>query len=243
MKKLLLGITFVVGLCVLVLIVGSFYLGSIVKAGVNGYAPKVTQTRVTLASASISPLNGSGTLRGLVVGNPAGWSDANLASLGRIHISVAPKSLFADHIVIDDIDIDAPEFDYETKFTSSNVGDLLDNVNRATGTSAGTATAKNGKPLKFEVRRLRVQNGVVQLGAGSKSVRVALPTVELTNIGTAQGGITSAQLVAKVTRALSDQIGHAAAEAAAKAGAAAVQQGLKSATDRVKGLFDSAIKK
>lgn len=239
MKRLLWGVVVVLGLCVVVLIVGSFYLGSIVKTAVNGYAPKVTQTRVTLAGASISPLNGSGTLRGLVVGNPAGWSDANLASLGRIHVSMAPKSLFGDHIVIDDIDIDAPTFDYERKFTSSNVGDLLDNVERAPGTSAGTATAKNGKPLRFEVRHLRVENGFVQLGAASKSARIPLPTVELTNIGTAQGGITPAQFATTVVRALSDQIGHAAAQAAVNAGAAAVQQQLKGAADGMKGLLHS----
>ena len=41
-----------------------FFLGSIVTAGVNNFAPKLTQTTVVLQSASISPLSGSGTLSG-----------------------------------------------------------------------------------------------------------------------------------------------------------------------------------
>ncbi len=238
MKKVLMGLGALVMLCLVVLIVASFFLGSIVRAGVNGYGPKVTQTKVALAGASISPFSGSGTLRGLVVGNPQGWSGTNLASLGRIHVAVQPKSLFGDHVVIDDIDVDAPEFDYETKFTSSNVGDLLANVERVSGTSAGTTTARNGKPLRIEVRHFRVRNGVVRLGAASKALRIPLPPVELTDIGTGQGGVTSAQFATAVVRALTDDILHATTQAAQKAGAAAVQQQVQGATDKVKGLFN-----
>ncbi len=237
MKKLLIGGGIVVGLCVVALVVASFFLGSIVIGGVNSYGPRVTHTRVSLRGATISPLSGSGSLRGLVVGNPKGWGDADLASLGSIHISVVPRSLFGDHVVIDDIDIEAPEFNYETRFTSSNVGDLLDNVERAAGTSAGTATAKNGKPMRFEVRHLRVRNGVVRVGVGSDSARVELPPIELTNIGTREGGITSAELTTTVMRALSNDILHATTQAAVKAAGEAAGQQLKSAADKVKGLF------
>lgn len=245
MKKLLIAGGVVVGLCVAGLVTASFFLGSIVKTGVNSYAPRVTQTRVSLAGASISPFSGSGSLRGLVVGNPKGWSDADLVSLGRVHVAVVPKSLFGDHVVIDDIDIDAPEFDYETRITSSNVGDLLANVERVAGTSAGTATTKSGQPLRFEVRRFRVRNGRVRLGTASKAVTVPLPPVELTNLGTAQGGITAAQLTTAVVRALTadivragtDAAKQAAAQAAEKAAGSAAGEKLKGAADKVKGLF------
>jgi uncharacterized protein involved in outer membrane biogenesis len=245
MRKLLIAGGVVVALCVAALITVSFFLGSIVTKGVNSYAPRVTQTRVTLAGASISPLSGSGSLSGFVVGNPRGWSDADLVSLRRIHVAVVPRSLFADHIVIENIDIDAPEFDYETRITSSNVGDLLANVERVSGTSAGTATAKSGQPLKFEVRHFRVRNGIVRLGTGSKAVSVPLPPVELTNIGTSEGGITSAQLATTVVRALTNDIVRAGADAARKAATDAARKAaesaagdkLKGAADKVKGLF------
>jgi hypothetical protein len=47
---------------------------------VNSFAPKLANTKVVLSSADISPFSGSGTLRGFVLGNPAGWSDANLVA-------------------------------------------------------------------------------------------------------------------------------------------------------------------
>src|SRR5216683_7843861 len=140
MKKLVVIGAVLAGLCAVAFVIASHFLGSIVTGGVNNYAPRLTQTKVTLESASISPLSGTGSLHQLVVGNPKGWSDGDLVSLGRIHVTVVPKSLFGDHIVIDDIDVQAPEFNYETKIVSSNVGDLLANIEQATGTKA---TAKS----------------------------------------------------------------------------------------------------
>lgn len=246
-KKLLVAGGAVVGLCVVALVVASFFLGSIVKAGVNGYGPKLTQTRVSLSGASISPLSGSGTLRGLEVGNPKGWSDANLLSFGRVHVSVEPKSLFGDRIVINDIDVRKPEFDYETKLVASNVGDLLATINRATGSKSAGAKAKNGKPLRVEVRHLRVSGGVVRLGASKAAVSFPLPPIELSDIGTKNGGVSPAELVSVVMRAVRNDIVQAAASAASvgKAGAKAANEAAQNATnqavqgakDKVKGLL------
>jgi hypothetical protein len=240
MKKLLVAGGAVLALCAVVIVIASFFLGSMVTAGVNAYAPRITGTRVTLGGASISPLTGSGSLRGLVVGNPAGWSDAALVSLGRVHVAIDPTSLFGDHVVIEDIDVEAPEFDYETKILSSNVGDLLATIDRASESGAGTAKAKNKAPMRFEVRHFRVTDGVVRLGAGKASVRVPLPTIELSDLGTNGQGLTSPQLAAAIARTLASDIMQAGARAAeqgaATAGAAAAQA-VKGAGSRVKSLF------
>src|SRR6186713_2813336 len=59
-------------IAVLVLLVGlyvtmQFFLGGIVKSAVNKYGPGITQTKVELQGANISPLSGEGTLNGLAV--------------------------------------------------------------------------------------------------------------------------------------------------------------------------------
>ncbi|MCX6956717.1 MAG: hypothetical protein NTV51_31710, partial [Verrucomicrobia bacterium] len=158
MKK----VTIIVGGLVALLLVAylclDVFLGSVVKAGVNSFAPKLTQTKVELSGARISPLSGSGTLSGLVVGNPKGWSDNNLCSLGKIRIDVVPFSILGDHIVVNEIEIDAPEFNYETKIIASNVADLLKNIEAAMGggkDAAPQATTKSGQPIKFEVKKFR----------------------------------------------------------------------------------------
>ena len=58
-------------------------LDALVVNGVNTYGPKLTQTKVELASVRLSPLSGSGTLTGLSVGNPAGWSAGRSSTTSR----------------------------------------------------------------------------------------------------------------------------------------------------------------
>src|SRR5665213_1612590 len=129
MKAILVWVcSIVVALLVVGYISAVFFLGSIVRAAVNRLGPALTQTKLELASANLSPLSGSGTLSGLFVGNPQGWSSDKAFYLTKVHIDVVPSSIFSDHIVVNEITIDGPEFVYETKIVSSNIGDLLKNI-------------------------------------------------------------------------------------------------------------------
>lgn len=220
-----------------------FFLGSVVTAGVNNFAPKLTQTKVVLESATISPLSGSGTLSGLVVGNPKGWSDNNLCSLGKIHIDVAPFSILGDHIVVNEISIEAPEFNYETKVVASNVNDLLKNIEASMGggkDAAPAATTKSGKPIKFEVKKFSLQNGRVRLGVGGAGMSLPMPPISLTELGTKEGGITPDQLVFAVMKNVTGSVVSATASAAGeigKTGGAAAAEGIKKTGEAIKGLF------
>jgi hypothetical protein len=147
-KELLIGCAIFAALCAIALLVVSLNPGSVVTRAVNGYAPGLLKTRVSLSSARISPFSGNGTLHGFVIGNPSGWSDGDLVSIKGVHVSIVPSSIVRDHIIINEIDIDASEFDYETRLVASNVKDLLGNIEQAVGArSAPRAAAKNGKPV------------------------------------------------------------------------------------------------
>lgn len=238
MKKLLL----IVLVFAVVLYVGAmFFLGSIVKAGVNAFGPKLTQTKVELASASISPLTGSGTLSGLAVGNPKGWSDNNAFKLGKVHVDIRPMSLFGDHIVIEEITIDGPEFLYETKIVSSNIKDLLKNIEQFSGgQDAKQPVANDGKPIKFEVKKFRLTNGVARLGVGAAAVPVPLPPISIDNLGTDEGGITPDQAAGAIMRNVLGGIVSGTAQAlgnvAGTAGATSVEKTKEAAQKAGEGL-------
>jgi hypothetical protein len=239
-KKLLVIGGTVAGLTIVCLVVASFYLGSIVAKAINTFAPDLMQTKVAVSGASISPFSGEGTLRGFVVRNPKGWSDANLGALSKIHVSVVPRSVFGDHVIIRDIEIDGPEFNYETKVLSSNVNDLLANIERVGGGGSSKTTTKNGKPIKIEVQHFLVRDGVVRLGVGAAAVTIPLPPIELSDIGTKEGGVTPNQMTATVMRSVTGGIVRATTQALAKAGAntgAAAVEGVKDASKSIKGLF------
>jgi uncharacterized protein involved in outer membrane biogenesis len=226
MKVFLLLAGGLAALVVAALVVLTFFLGSIVKAGVNKYGPGLTKSKVELADARIFPLTGNGTIRGLLIGNPPGWKSDRAIYLGEAHLSVAPLSLWGDHIVINDILIDQPEFVYETKIFSSNLQDLIKNMRDAAGPAPDTAAiaaAKASQPRRYEVKRIRLQNGKVTIALGSSSTRVPLPSLTLTDLGTKEGGLTAGKLAAVIMRDVLQQVLAAAAANGGKpTGSAAV---------------------
>ncbi|HVU35729.1 MAG TPA: hypothetical protein VHE61_19975 [Opitutaceae bacterium] len=241
-KPLLYGLGTLVVLLLVVYLVLQFFLGSIVRAGVNKFGPELTQSKVELKAANVSPLSGAGTLTGLSIGNPAGWPSGNAFYLGSVHIEMQPFSVFRDHIVINEITIDQPVISYDTKIVSSNINDLLNNIEKAVGNeNAGNAPkAKNGKPLKIEVKKFTMKNGKVSVGVGANMVTMPMPPVVLSNIGTAEGGVTPAGLAFAVMRSVTTNVVAASTEALSKMGGtsgAAAAQAAKQAGQMLKGLF------
>ena len=76
-----------------------------------------------------------------------------------------PGSLLKDHIVINSIVISEPEITLETKITSSNLQDLLKNIQQSSDAgdtppqpSGGESKpAQPGKEVKLEVKSFRLE--------------------------------------------------------------------------------------
>ncbi|HWA10007.1 MAG TPA: hypothetical protein VG838_11200 [Opitutaceae bacterium] len=241
-KKLLSLVGVLLVLALVAYVVLQFFLGSIVTRAVNNFAPRLTQTKVELAGAHISPLSGVGTLSGLYVGNPKGWTSEKAFYLGKIHVDMQPFSIFGDHIIVNEISIDQPEFVYETHLVSSNIGDLLKNIESVVGSTGGgpQATAKNGQPVKFEVKKFTLTNGKVTLGVGVAAMTLPMPPITLENLGTSEGGITPGQLAFAVMRSVTSSVVGATLKAAGQIGTtsgAAASEGVKKAGEAIKGLF------
>jgi len=80
-----------IGLAVLVLglaVAGYLYtrLDALIKGAVETYGPRITQTTVKLRAVHVSPFSGEGSLKGLVIGSPAGFSEPEVLSLGRARL-------------------------------------------------------------------------------------------------------------------------------------------------------------
>lgn len=233
-KKLTLTLGILAGIVLVVYVGLTFFLGSIVKAGVNSFGPKLTQTKVALAGANISPLTGSGTLSGLAVANPKGWSDANAFYLGKIHVDIEPFSVFGDHIVINEIIIDQPEFLYETKVIASNIKDLLKNIEEFTGQGGEEPKTKSGQPIKFVVKKFRLTNGTARLGLGAGAIPLPLPPISLDNLGVEEGGITPDELAGAVMKNVLGSIVTATTQAVTKVGSTTGAAAAEAAKDAAK---------
>lgn len=214
-----------------------FFLGSIVRSAVLKFGPELTRTPVTLGAAHLSLLSGSGELDELGVGNPPGWGDGDAFKLHSIHVVAQPTSLLSDHVVIDELDIEGPDFNYETKFVSSNIGQLLKNIEGSQNDTNTQAKTKSGEPKRFEIHHLVIKGGKITLAvAGSPAVVLPMPPIDFTDLGTSEGGVTSSQLAELIARDMLQSVAKSAIQgigSVGKTGTGAVNDLLHSA----KGLF------
>ncbi len=252
MKKLLTILAVLVVLGVLALVAMGFFLGPIVTKAVNAVGPRITGTKVELTSASVSPLTGGGTLKGLFVGNPAGWSSDKAIYLGEARASIQPASLLGTHILINEVFVDGPEIVFEKRLLGgSNIDALLKQIeaNTRSGSAsapAPTPEAKPGEPLKFAIKSFRIQNAKMSLIVAGRTITVSLPPLTITDLGVAEGGITADQVAAQVLKRVLAQLGVAAAEAAKQVGGALLEggtDGTKNAKEAAKGALNKLLGK
>jgi uncharacterized protein involved in outer membrane biogenesis len=255
MKKLIIKlIVAVVVVLVLAVVVSIFYLGSIVKKGVETIGPTITKTDMKVGGVTVSLLSGHAKITGLVIGNPEGYKSESAIKMGLVSATVQPASVFSDKIVVKSIVVQGPEITYEGNLRGgSNLKKLLDNVEAAAGGDKGAPketpdTGAKKAPKKLQVDEFVLTDAKIHVSLselGGKSATVVLPMIHLTDLGKGSEGITPAELTEKVLTAVLDgsikaagsaatDLGKDAVKEAGKAAGEAVEKAAKSVTDLFK---------
>jgi hypothetical protein len=215
-KKILLGIGISVFLIIVIgVIVVGFFLGDVVKAGMETVGPKVTQTTLTVGSVHVGILTGSAGINDLVLGNPDDYKakTPNAITVGKAAVSVAPFSVLSDKIVIKSVEVRNAEITFEgNPFGANNLKKIMDNVNAFTGgaeakpaeTNAPTPGGAKKPAKKLEVDDFLIVGAKVHAtisgipGLGTKEITLPLPEIHFSNLGTGPEGITAGDLIKKV---------------------------------------------
>jgi len=251
--KIIIKILGVLVLVVAIVVAASlYYLDSGIKKAVETFGPQYTKTRVELNDVSLSPLSGKGSLTGLAVGNPQGFSDANAFYLGEIAIVVDTQTLRSNPVVIHSIRIVAPEITIEQVGKTTNLQQLLKNIEQPSGSVKDTgedSVVSKSEAIKMIIKDLQISGGKVYYInplLGSKAFDLALPDIQLRGIGEKSGGATGEEVAKQVIAAINKSASKAIAEQGGiKAMGKQLEQGLKSekeklenSFDGIKGLFD-----
>lgn len=211
MKKLITRLVFVVvAVVVVAVLAASLFLGAAVKGGLETLGPKLTKVEVKVESVSLSPFLGSGSIKGLVVGNPEGYKTPSAITIGTARLSLKPTSLLSDKIIIQSIKVQGPEITYETDLKHNNLSKIKANLKAAVGTGqAAPSSPKEAKPArKLQVNEFSLTEGKVHVSAntplGSGTAVVPLPDIRLQNLGTGPDGITASELAEIVLAAIEE---------------------------------------
>lgn len=216
MKKLILIGCALVLVVVAVVFFGLSNLGPIIKKAVNTYGPEITQTKLHLGDAGVSLFSGEVELEDFLLGNPQGFKAPEAMKVGSVYVNLVEKSLTGNPIVIDMIEVVAPEITYERSGKDDNFNALLRNVKkRSAGGSTGGKAEKTekagdtGGEKKLLIRRMVIKDGRVNLTAkvlAGQTVTTELPFIELKDVGGKKEGVTPAQAFNLILAALYKQI-------------------------------------
>jgi hypothetical protein len=246
---IVLGILILVGIGLYFLVSS---LDSIVEAAVEKFGSEMTQAEVQLDQVQIELTSGKGALRGLTVGNPAGFKSDRALSLGELSLALDTASVTTDTIVIKEIVITSPEVTYEFGLKGSNLDALKRNVDAYTVQGKDKKGPEDDKPgqrgPKLIIENLYIRNGKVNVTAPelqNQSASASLPNIHLTGIGKNSGGATAAEVAEQVLAAISQQAAQAAAttnlgglvDKAKKDAAGALGDAAKEAVPGLKGWF------
>ena len=244
MRKLFLSVVVIlVVLIVVTVIVVGFFLGTIVKTGMETVGPKITQVSIKVDAVNLSLLTGSARVKGLVVGNPEGYKTPQAISVGSAAVGVNPSSVLSDKIVVRSVRVEAAEITFEGGLGGNNLSKIMDNVN---------AIAKSGR--KIEVDDFLITGAIVHVSLtvmSGREMTLPLPDIHLINLGKGNAGITATDLTRRVLGAITTatvkvvasattDIGKGAGNLGGDAGKA-VGQDMNKITKGISGLFKKSM--
>ncbi len=195
-KRILIGLVII---SIISLVVTSLSLGSIVKSGITKYGTELLGTPISVSSVYLSPFSGSGSINGIVIQNPEGFSqEVPMLSVDSIDFHVNISSLFADTIIIHTLHIDKYEITHERGLSGSN----LTAIEKYMAKNAPPPTAADEEPAQAEGARtaviiedLQVLNGKVRTGLSAANAVFTIPDVRAQNIGSGENRFTFAEAV------------------------------------------------
>ena len=178
-------------------------LDGIVAGVIEDTGSEVLKTDVSVSGVSIDLKAGTARIAGLTIANPDGYSSANLFEMEGIEVGLDIGSLTKDVLVIKSIIIQSPKVNFEgDEKGGSNMQTLMDNIGSG---SEEEAASEGGEEAKMIINRFEFSGAQVKATSKLKPdevVELELPTVKMSNIGKAQGGVTADVVAEEITKEL-----------------------------------------
>jgi hypothetical protein len=198
MRKLLKVVGVLLLLVVVAVAAMAILIDPIVRRGVEYGSTSALKVPTHLAGASVK-FKGTVELDRFEISNPASYAEPKAVVFERLDLAVPPRELFKPTVHVDRLQIVKPEVTLEFIGTKSNLSTLMDQLPKA----EPGADKTEGK--RFLIHKLRIGEGTVKfrsdkLPGGTRTL--TLPPLDLENVGTAEGGASTAQILRVVLQSL-----------------------------------------
>jgi hypothetical protein len=211
--------------------VGLSQLDTLVAEAIERYGSEITGVPVRVGSVKIELSEGRGSIAGLQVGNPEGFSEGEAFTLGAITLEIDPASVTSSPIVIETLTVAAPKALYEMDAKGrANFDVIRDNVKRYSSASESSKSKSKPKPetgeeLRLTISKFRFEDGsvttdIAALHEGVAPQTLKLPSIARDGIGGSEGltpGELGAELLASFTKSVRRAAGKAVKSEARRA--------------------------
>jgi hypothetical protein len=187
---------------------GAMYFDSVLKAGVESGAPKLTQSGVRLDAIGLSLLTGSGRAVGFELGNPAGFQPTAAFRCEAASLELQPSSLLGSKLVLNQIHLEDAQVNFEGTPDLNNLQALLANVSAALSSSAALAVTDASSTRRLQVNEFIISGATVCLLAPASDggqLTLRLPDIRLADLGTGPDGISGGELTQLVLEQIHEQ--------------------------------------
>ncbi|MBE6446227.1 MAG: AsmA family protein [Alphaproteobacteria bacterium] len=192
LKFILKTLAWLIGLLVILATIGYLTINFWIKPLISYAVPKITKTTAVLESADISPLSGRITLKGLKIGNPAGFTEPYIFELGEFAVQFQPKTILSNKIIVDSVLIKGTQITAEiNKNAQTNLLALNENVQSVLNSKTQTVPTKQNDtqktPSKSQksvvIKDLQILDTTIRFAVMGHSSSVNLPNIQEKNIG------------------------------------------------------------
>lgn len=203
----------------LVLAAGAVYfvvnkLDVIAHYAIEKYAPDMLGVDVKVKDVELSPTSGKGSIKGLEIGTPKGFTAPRTARLGEVRVALEPATVRDDLIVIHEIAVEAPEIWYDRAGSgATNLEAIQKNIEaylqRTGAPSDGKPAGPQAPGRRYVIEKISIRGARVTMttaGLKGQGIGFTLPDIELRNVGKRPEGVTAAQAANIVTNALISKI-------------------------------------
>lgn len=208
-------------------------IDGIVAGVIEDVGTETLKTKVSVSGVSIDLKAGTAGIAGMTIANPEGYKSTNIFEMEGIEVQLDLSSVNKEILLIKSIKISGPKINFEGEADGgSNMQTLMDNMNSGSSEEAET---NGGEAKRMIIDRFEFSGGLVHAISETKpgeEVDMKLPSISMSGIGKAEGGVTANVVAEEITHEL---IG-AVITAAAKAGISKeVEKRKKSFLDKLKG--------
>jgi len=175
-------------------------LDSIVKNAIEYHGTQIMDSRVTLEAVEFSLTEGRGTLRGVRVDNPDGFSSEPAFTLGEITLDIDVNSLASSPLVIEKVHVLSPSVRFETDESGrSNLDVLTEKIRSFSDTSE--PAEDGGEETRLRIKEFIFEKGTIEASIPQleQEVTIELPSLQVKEIGGSDGRTPAAvgQIVAE----------------------------------------------